>query len=133
MSGIQEVYETEYGIRIVTKGIIDENVLISMGKEVSRVLAKLKKGFGVLHDMRGMLTLSPETREVMKQYMEVSKQSGMGRSAQILDDAIIALQFTRLAREVGISDTMRQIDASKVPDCEGAATDWIVKGIDPNA
>ena len=80
-----------------------------------------------------MLTLSPETREVMKRNMEVAKQSGMGRSAQILDDAIITLQFARLAREVGISGTMRQIDASKVPDCERAATDWIVKGIDPDS
>lgn len=133
MSGIHEVYETDYGIRIVTKGLVDENALKRMGQEAGRIVTRLKKGFGVLHDMRGMLTLSPETREVMKRNMEVAKQSGMGRSAQILDDAIITLQFARLAREVGISGTMRQIDASKVPDCERAATDWIVKGIDPDS
>jgi hypothetical protein len=95
-------------------------------------VSRLRKGFGVLHDMRGMSTLPPEARKVMKRIMEMSKQRGEGRSAQILDDPIITLQFTRLAKETGISDTMRQFDASKVPDCERAAMNWIVKGIDPN-
>jgi hypothetical protein len=52
--------------------------------------------------------------------------------SQILDDAVVSLQFMRLAKEIGISDTNRLFDPSKVPDCERAAIDWIVKGIDPD-
>ncbi len=68
----------------------------------------------------------------MKLNMVKAKQAGLGRSAQIVDDSITAMQFQRLAKEVGISETTRQIDASLVPNCEGVAVDWIVKGIDPD-
>ncbi len=127
-----EISETKYGLRIVMQGFLGKDELKTMSREAGRVVKKMKKDFGVLHDMRGMLTLPAEAREIMKLNMESAKQAGMGRSAQILDDAIITLQFKRLAREVEISDTMRQIDAGNVPDCERVAMDWIVKGIDPD-
>jgi hypothetical protein len=93
MAGIIEVYETEYGIRIVTNGFLNKDDLKRMGREAGRIVPRLRKGFGVLHEMRGMSTLSPEAREVMKQNMKVAQKSGMGRSAQILDDAVVTLQF----------------------------------------
>ena len=132
MAGVIEVHETEYGIRNVTNGLLSKDDLKRMGREAGKIVPRLRNGFGVLHEMRGMFTLPPDAREVMKQNMEVAKQSGMGRSAQILDNAVVILQFTRLAKEVGISDTTRQFDSSKVPDCERVAIDWIVKGVDPN-
>lgn len=127
-----ELVETEYGIRMVTHGFIQNDEVKRMGREAARLVSKQRKGFGVLHDMRGMSTLPPEARAVMKLNMEAAKNAGMGRSAQILDDPVTTLQFNRLAREVGIDDTMRQIDASKTKDCERAAVDWIVKGIEPD-
>jgi hypothetical protein len=131
VAGVIEIHETEYGIRIVTNGLLSKEDLKRMGREAGQIVPRLRKGFGVLHEMRGMFTLPPDAREVMKRNMEVAKQSGMGRSAQILDNAVVTLQFSRLAKEIGISDTMRQFDSSKAPDCERAAIDWIVKGIDP--
>ncbi len=128
-----KLYQTEYGLRIVTQGLIVKDEMKQMMREAGETVNRLKPGFGVLHDMRGMFTLPPEAREIMKLNMEVAKRAGMGRSAQILDDAITTLQFKRLAKDAGISDTTRQIDASSVPDCDRAAIEWIVRGIDPNA
>lgn len=127
-----ELHETEHGIKIVFKGFMEKEELQRWAHEIAPVAKKLAKGFCVLHDMRGMFPLPPEAREFMKRNMELAKKGGQGRSAQIVDDAIAAIQFKRLAKEVGLSDTMRQIDASSVSDCERVAMDWIVKGIDPD-
>ena len=127
-----EFHQTVWGIRIVFHGFLQPDELKRWSKEVAEVARKFKSGFGVLHDMRGMHPLPPEARELMKTNMMRAKQAGLARSAQIVDDFITAMQFKRLAKEIGISDTMRQIDASSVSDCERVATDWIVKGIDPD-
>ena len=126
-----EVHLTEYGVKFVFKGFMEKDELRRWAQEVGQAVKKLGKGCWVLHDMRGMNPLPPEARELMKLNIVQAKQAGLGRSAQIVDDAITAMQFQRLAREVGISETTRQIDASLVPDCEKVAIDWIVKGIDP--
>jgi hypothetical protein len=128
-----ELHETEYGLRIVTQGLIAKDEIQRMMQEAGRMVKGLRPGFGVLHDMRGMFALPPEARDLMKRNMETAREAGMGRSAQILDDAITTLQFKRLAKDVGIADTTRQIDASRVADCDRAAIDWIEKGIDPDA
>ncbi len=127
-----ELHQTEYGLKFIFKGFMEKDELQRWAQEVGHVTKKLAKGFCVLHDMRGMYPLPPEARELMKRNMERAKQAGLGRSAQIVDDAIAAIQFQRLAKEVGIADSTRQIDASSVSDCERVAIDWIVKGIDPN-
>ena len=95
-------------------------------------MPKLKKGFSILHDMRGMSTLPADARELQKRSMENAKKAGHKRAVQIVDNVIAALQFKRLSKEAGISDTTRQIDASSASDCEKVAIDWLVKGIDPD-
>ncbi len=127
-----QVHQTEYGVKLVFQGFLKEEELRKWSHEVARVTKELTTGFCVLHDMRGMYPLPPEARQVMRQNMELAKRAGMGKSAQIVDDAITAMQFKRLANEVGIAETTRQIDASLVPDCERVAVNWIVKGIDPD-
>ncbi|MFH1112884.1 MAG: hypothetical protein V1792_03100 [Pseudomonadota bacterium] len=127
-----EIKETQYGLRIVTGGYLGKDELKSMSREAGEIVGRQKKGFGIIHDMRGMFTLPPEAREIMKRNMERAKDRGLGRVAHILDDAIATLQFKRLANEAGIADTTRNIDAGSVSDCERAALDWVVKGIDPD-
>lgn len=126
-----ESHETEYGVKFIFQGFVQKDELQRASREAARLMTKLQKGFGVLQDMRGMSVLPQDARELMKRNMERAKRAGMGRSALVVDDAITAMQFKRLAREVGISDTTRQIVATSVPNCERAAIDWIVKGIDP--
>jgi len=131
-TAMYEVHRTDYGVKIVFQGFLKEEELRNWSHEVAGVTKLLPRGFCVLHDMRGMRPLPPEARQLMKRNMEEAKRAGMRKSAQIVDDAITAMQFKRLANEVGIAETTRQINASLTPDCERAAVDWIVKGIDPD-
>lgn len=56
----------------------------------------------------------------------------MQRSAVVLSNAILTLQFKRIAKETGIYEWERYIDASKNPNWEEIATDWLEKAIDPD-
>ena len=60
------------------------------------------------------------------------KAKGMQRSVVILSSAAIVMQFKRMAKETGIYEWERYIDASKHPDYEKPAVDWLTKGIDPD-
>lgn len=127
-----KIEQTEYGLKMVFQGFIDKEELKRCHREVAQLVPKLKKGFSILHDMRGMKTLPADARELQKRSMENAKKAGFGKSTQIADNVIAAMQFKRLSKEAGISDTTRQIDASSVSDCEKVAIDWLVKGIDPD-
>lgn len=127
-----ESHETTYGVKFIFQGFVQLEELRRSSQETGQLMKRLQKGFGVLLDTRGMYTLPPEARELMKRNIERAKRAGMGRLAQIVDDSVTAMQFNRLARETGISGTSRQIDASSVPDCERVALDWIVEGIEPD-
>ena len=127
-----KIEKTEYGLKLVFQGFIRKEELERCHREIAKIVPTLEKGFCVLHDMRGMKTLPADARELQKRSMENAKKAGHGKSAQIVDNALAALQFRRLASEAGISDTARQIDASSVSDCEKMAIDWLVKGIDPD-
>jgi hypothetical protein len=50
----------------------------------------------------------------------------------ILENAVITLQFRRLAKETGIYNWERYIDASKHKDWEKIGLDWVERGIDPD-
>jgi hypothetical protein len=125
-----ESHETIYGGQIRFPGLHPARRVATFLSGSGQLMRRLQKSFGILMDMRGMYPLPPEAAKLMKRNMERAKRAGMGRSAQIVDDAITAMQFKRLAREVGISDTTLPIDSSSVSDCERVAVDWIVEGIE---
>jgi hypothetical protein len=127
-----KIETTEYGLKLIFQGFISKEELKRCHLEIAKIVPMLKKGFSVLHDMRGMQTLRPDARELQKRSMVNAKKAGHGRAAQIVNNTIAAIQFKRLAKEAGVSDTSRQIDASSVSDCEKVAIDWLVKGIDPD-
>lgn len=60
------------------------------------------------------------------------KSKGMKRSVVILDSAIMAMQFKRLAKDTGIYEWERYIDASTHSNWEKLGEEWIVNGIDPD-
>ncbi len=56
----------------------------------------------------------------------------MARSAVILANAMTAMQFKRIAKETGIYEFERYIDASSVADWEKVGIDWISNKVDPD-
>ena len=111
------IERTSYGFEIRFEGYIEKDELKRWAKEAATILKDQKPGFGVLHDMRGMAPLPVD--------------AGLGRSAQILDDPITKMQFKRLAKDIELFHDMRQIDASRTPNWEQVAINWIVDGVEP--
>ncbi len=127
-----KIEETVYGFKLTFSGFITKAELKDWAKEAGEVVRKQKKGFGVLVDMRGMAAFPADARQYYVRNAEKCKEAGMTRSAHILDDPVIALQFSRICKEVGIFQDTRMIDANSVQNCEAVATNWLAKGIDPN-
>ena len=90
------------------------------------------KEFGVFVDMRDLKPLDQETTKIMVEGQALFKAKGMARSVVILNSTIVTLQFRRLAKESGIYEWERYLDASAVNDFEKIGEDWIVRSIDPD-
>jgi hypothetical protein len=56
----------------------------------------------------------------------------MQRSVVILKDKITMMQFRGIAKETGIYEWERYIDASAVENWEQIGLDWILNAVDPD-
>ena len=122
----------QYGFRLVFGDAIDVAEMARWAEESKKALAGVTGKFGVLVDMRSLKPLKPEAQAVMVEGQKAYKQQGMERSAVAVPNAVIALQFKRLAQESGIYQWERYIDASARAEWEKIAEAWIVGGKDPD-
>jgi hypothetical protein len=120
-----------YGFKITFGGSINADEMSQWLKDAERQLTSQTGSFGVMVDMRDLKPLAPDAQAVLQTGQKLFKAKGMQRSAVILQNPIITLQFKRLAQETGISAWERYLDASKSPAWESAATSWLKSGVDP--
>jgi len=121
-----------YGFKLVFGDVIDVAEMRAWVEESKKALATVTGKFGVLVDMRTLKPLKPETQAVMVEGQKGYKERGMERSAVAVPNAVIALQFKRLAQESGIYRWERYIDASASAEWEKVAERWVVGGNDPD-
>jgi len=88
--------------------------------------------FGVIIDMKNLLPIDKGTQAIMVKGQGLYKNAGMLRSAVVLADSIVCLQFKRLAKESGIYETERYIDASAHDSPISVAIDWVKDSVDPD-
>jgi hypothetical protein len=81
--------------------------------------------------MRTLAPLAPEAQTVMVKGQQLYKQRGMRRSAVVVNNALTAIQFKRLAQQSGIYEWERYFDGSK-PGFFEAAIAWGKDGVDPD-
>ena len=125
------IEKTNYGVKFTFSGFLDKEEMKRWAEEVVAGTKSLPKGFCVFMDMRGMQPLPRDAWLMMQRAQEQAIKAGMARSVQVVDDPITSMQFKRFARNTGISDRERQIDASSVLDWEKMAMDWLIRGIEP--
>ncbi|HPH94864.1 MAG TPA: hypothetical protein PKW33_01470 [Anaerolineaceae bacterium] len=127
------IQKTEYGYHITFSGTILAEEMLAWLEESRSILARSKEEeFGVLVDMRALTPLDKLATQHMISGQALYKSSGMIRSAVILSSPVLTLQFLLLARASGIYHWERYLDASRIENCEKAALDWIINGIDPD-
>jgi len=120
-----------WGYKLTFSGSIDEKEMAGWVKDSEKSLLGHSAEFGVFVDMRDLKPLADATQKEMQKGQEMYKKAGMKRSAVILNSSMLTLQFKRLAKETGIYQWERYINATDA-NWEAKAMDWIVKGTDPD-
>jgi len=127
-----KINKKEYGFHLVFADFIKADEMQLWVKDSEKALTNSVDKFGVFIDMRALKPLLPDAQEFMQQGQKMFKQKGMQRSVVILDNAVTTMQFKRIARETGIYEWERYIDASKTTNWEKVGIDWVKNGIDPD-
>lgn len=126
------IEETSYGYKVRFEGHLQRDVAGALLAEVRSLIRPQGSAFSVLVDLRGSRAFPPETQDLLRAAIAHFKEAGMERNVCVLDSAVAALQARRLAREAGVAEVSRTIDASGRPDWERIALDWLVRAIDPD-
>ncbi len=122
------ISKTEYGFEFTLLGFIEEGEMRSIKRETEILLAGRERKFAVLVDMTMIKSLPIESRKIMIEMQKKMVRCGMSRSALILENRIISMQFKKLARESGIDSRELHINASKCPNWKKTAMAWILNG-----
>jgi hypothetical protein len=121
-----------YGYKLTFSDFIKVDEMTKWVEDSKKELATAKGPFGIFVDMRELKTLTPESTKVMTEGQLLYKEKGLERSAVILENAIVTMQFKRIAKQSGIYAWERYINASAEKNCEKVGEDWITKAIDPD-
>lgn len=122
----------DYGYKLTFGDYIKADEMKQWVEESKQALTKAPKEFGVFVDMRTLKPLPKDSQEQMQEGQKCYKQKGMVWSVVILNDAITTIQFKRIAKDTGIYQWERYIDASQVPNWEKIGVDWVQSGMDPD-
>lgn len=128
-----EIAKKSYGFKLVFAGSIDQGEMAEWVDESRKALEGSPPAFGVLVDMRTLEPLTPEAKAEMEKGQRLFKEKGMTRSAVGVATATVALQFKRIAKQTGIYEWERYVDASKTSSWEDVAKAWIEREVDPEA
>ena len=122
-----------FGVRLTFADYMDAAEMKKWVEDSRRELLRVRRPFGVFVDMRTLKPLSPDARKLMEEGQKLYKTGGMERSVVILDSPTLVLQFKRVAKDSGIYEWERYLDASKHSNWEQIGIDWLVKKVDPDA
>jgi len=126
------IEKTSYGVHLTFGEYIPKPELERWLAESKEVLKSMPEEFVVFVDMRELELLPPESRPIMIEGQQYYRAQGMQRSVVILKDKLTALQFKGIAKETGIYDWERYIDANTEPDWEQIGLDWVINAVDPD-
>lgn len=127
-----KIEQTQIGFKLTFAGAITKEELGPWFEESKKALITCQKPFGVIVDMRNMELLSPSVQAEIAKGQVLYRNGGLQRSAVILSDPIVTIQFMRLAKKSGIYNYERFIDASSDAQWEKHAEEWVGFGIDPD-
>jgi hypothetical protein len=129
---MHRIEETNYGYRLTFEGFLKRDEAGELLAQMKSTVKPRNGGFAVLLDMRHSRAFPAEAQEIIKEALIFCKNAGLERNAVVLNSAIATLQAKRLARETGIAQWIRYIDASAEPEWEKVAVGWVADAVDPN-
>ena len=127
-----KIERASHGYKLTFGGFVGQEEMEKWLEDSTKTLATAFGKFGVFVDMRTLKPLPPEAQDAMKRGQQLFKAKGMERSVVIVNDAVTKMQFNRLAKQTGIYQWERYIDASATPNWEKVGADWLVNAKDPD-
>ncbi len=127
-----KIDKTDYGFKLTFGGNLTSDELTNWKEDSKKALQGVSGRFGAMIDMRQMAPLTKEAQPIMAEGQKLYKSKGLERSAVILASPILVIQFKRIAKETGIYDWERYIDATSAPNWEKMGQDWLIKRVDPD-
>jgi len=126
-----KIEKTEYGLKLIFEGLILADQMESWLKESEEYLSDRNKSFGVFVDMRKLKPIPKSSQRLISEGQKLYKTRGMERSAVILKNTVLTRQFKTIAKETGIFQLERYIDASKNDDWEQQGLKWLLDSVEP--
>lgn len=126
----------KWGIHLTFAGTMDAEEMTEWKEASQSYLADTDDEFGVFVDMRNLRVLDDEAKEMMMRGQEDYREAGMVRSVVILSSTLLTMQFRSIAKDSGIYEYERYLDATQYDDwneIQRVGLDWVVNGIDPDA
>ncbi|OPY78544.1 MAG: hypothetical protein A4E64_00817 [Syntrophorhabdus sp. PtaU1.Bin058] len=127
-----KIEKKDYGFFITFSGFVKADEMKQWVAESGKALAGQPKGFGIFADLRELKPLPSDAQQLMEEGQKLYKQKGMVRSVVALNSATMTMQFQRIAKETGIYEWERYVDASRIQNWQQVGVDWIKNGIDPD-
>ncbi|MFH0736232.1 MAG: hypothetical protein V1773_15610 [bacterium] len=127
-----KIEKKDYGFKLTFSDFIKTEEMNIWLKESQKLLMSATKDFGIFVDMRDLKPLPAESQILMGEGQKLYKKKGMLRSVVILNSSSLTMQFKRIAKETGIYQWERYIDASKITNWEKIGVDWVKNAIDPD-
>ena len=127
-----KITKTHYGKKLSFSGYIKLDEMQKWYEESEQMLSHSNGKLGIFVDMRDLHALPQDSKSVYKKGQKLYKSKGLTRAAVILNSAITTMQFINAAKETGVHECSRYIDATTVQDWEKQGLDWIVKGVEPH-
>jgi len=127
-----KIDRTEYGLRLFFGETIDAREMNDWLRDFSAEIDKFEDTFLVFVDMRTLIPLKGDAREIIGRGQKYARENGMLRSVVILRNPVITMQFKGIAHETGIYGHERYIDASTTPDWEQVGLEWLLNKKDPD-
>ena len=130
-SSMYSIEKKKFGYRLTFGEVINAAEMKAWLDESKVVLQTSSDSFGVFVDMRTLVPLRRDAQPYMQEGQKLYRRCGMARSVVILDNAATTMQFRRIARETGIYEWERYIDASEVENWEEMGLAWRVDEKEP--
>jgi hypothetical protein len=127
-----KIEEKKFGVKLTFGGYIKADEMAKWVNETKEMEGKLPSEFGVFVDMRDLEPLPVDSQKEMQNGQKWFKEAGMQRSVVILNNPITTIQFMRIAKETGIYNWERYIDASEINNWEEIGLKWVKDSIDPD-
>ncbi len=127
-----KIEKKNYGFFMTLSGFIKADEMKQWVEESKKLLISQPKGFGVFADLRELKPMPSDAQQYMQEGQKLYKQKGLERSVVVLNSAATTMQFQRIAKETGVYQWERYIDASKIQNWLQVGIDWIKDGKDPD-